>query len=314
MKPILTFVCCIFCLIASAQNDYKTEIKKLADDLMQQLKQKGNKRLAVASFTDMQNNETELGKYLAQQFSTALIRNGLDVVDRSRIDVLMEENKMNAKGLLDPKTQAKLGQLAGIELIIVGSTTPLDKTVELNVSAIDITKGSSVAATDGTITRTEAINNLLRSNVGNSGGNGSAQNTPFVPITENKDVANVLMGDKKMDLSRETCFSRGDHYLGQVCFENVLKQPLVLYLINRTSFKKYSPNTLIGTNARNCSPLILTGKDSNQNTDYDFFFHTTEQEENNRKYGKMTVTVEGCKVVIRAINSDRLYLSKTKLY
>lgn len=308
MKPILTLLLGMFCLTALAQNDYKAEMKKLADDLTQQLKQKGNKRLAVASFTDMQNNETELGKYLAQQFSSVLIRNGLDVVDRSRIDVLMDEKKMGAKGLLDPKTQTELGKLAGIEVIIVGSTTPLDKTVELTMNAIDISKGSSIAATDGTITRTEAINNLLRSNVG-SGGNGSSQNTPFVPITQNQDIANALMGDKKMDLSKETCHN-GGYYYGQVCFENILKQPLVLYYIKGSS--NYIPETMFGANARNCTPLLYTGTTSVQNANYEFYFHTTEEEHNNWKYGKISATVEGCKVVIRAINTDRLYLSKTQ--
>ena len=202
MKTVLTLLMMTFCFMAQAQNEPKIELKKLADDLTQQIKEKGNKRLAVASFTDMQNYETELGRYLAQQFSNVLIRNGLDVVDRSRIDVLMNENKMSAKGLLDPATQAKLGKLAGIEIIIVGSTTPLDKTVELTISAIDITRGSSIAATDGAITRTEAINNLLRSNVGKE--NGSIHDSPFVPMTPNQDVGSALMGDKKLDLPKET--------------------------------------------------------------------------------------------------------------
>jgi TolB-like protein len=307
MKPILTLLLIVFCFVADAQNEPKAELKKLADDLTQQIKQKGNKRLAVASFTDLQNNETELGRYLAQQFSNVLIRNGLDVVDRSRIDILMNENKMSAKGLLDPATQAKLGRLAGIEIIIVGSTTPLDQTVELTISAIDITRGSSIAATDGGISRTEAINSLLRSNIGKE--NGSVQDSPFVPVSSNQDVGSALMGDKKMDLPKETC-NKGVSYFGQVCFENLLKQPLVLYYIDGP--RNYVPKTLFGANARNCTELIYTGASSNQNVSCAFYFHTAEEEASKWRYGKMSVIVEGCKVVLRAINTDRLFLSKNK--
>ena len=293
-----------------AQSDFKQELKKLADDLTQQIMQKGNKRLAVASFTDMQNNETELGKYLAQQFSGFLIRNGLDVVDRSRIDVLMKENKMTAQGLLDPQTQVKLGQLAGIELIVKGSTTPLDKTVELTISGIDISRGSAIAATDGSIPRTEAINDLLRSKTGS--GNSSTGDTPFIPKVDNQDIMGALMGDKSIEMKKGSCEDYGD-YIGQVCFENTLKQPLVLYKIIGGN-KPYFPNMLIDVNGRNCTEILNYAYKVNklEEVSCSFYFHTAENDESKRQYGKMPVNMEPCKTKVRVINSSRLFLSKTQ--
>jgi hypothetical protein len=43
-----------------------------------------------------------------------------------------------------------------------------------------------------------------------------------------------------------------------------------------------------------------------------FLFHTTEQNEDDRLYGSMTVLVEGCKTIVRVINENRLFLSKKK--
>jgi TolB-like protein len=315
LNSILVFALCFFFDAAYAQNDSKQELKKLADDLTQQIKQKGNKRIAVASFTDQQNNVTELGKYLSQQFIVNLIRNGLDVVDRSRIEDLMEENKMSSKGLLDPKNQAKLGQLVGIEVIIVGTTTPSDKSVELIITALDITRGSGIAGTDGSITRTDAINDLLRSNVKVGGGSSSIQETPNIN-NSSKDLGYTLMGDKSFDMEIKNCLDINSKQFGQICFENTLKMPLVLW----KSQEDYNEiNMLIGSGARNCTNNLFLGYAFDKtkgkeliSNNYTFLFHTTEQNENERRYGKIQVLVEGCKVKTRVINADRLFLSKTK--
>jgi hypothetical protein len=315
-KSILVLALVTFFKVASAQNDSKQELKKLADDITQQINQKGNKRIAVANFTDQQNNVTELGKFLSQQFIVNLIRNGLDVVDRSRIEDLMEENKMNAKGLLDPKNQAKLGQLAGIEAIVVGTTTPSDKSVELVITVLDIARGSGIAGTDGSITRTDAMNNLLRSNVKTGGGSSSFQETSTINTTAVKDISYTLMGDKTLDMDSKNCNDGNFQQFGQICFENTLKIPLVLW---KAEGKIGEINMLIGSGVRNCTNNIFLGyvHDNKGGTafisdNYTFIFHTTEENENARRYGKIQILVEGCKVKTRVINADRLFLSKTK--
>ena len=305
-----------FCLNTTfAQNDSKQELKKLADDLTQQIKQKGNKRIAVANFTDQQNNVTELGKYLSQQFIVNLIRNGLDVVDRSRIEDLMEENKMSAKGLLDPKNQTKLGQLAGIEAIVTGTTTPSDKSVELIITVLDIARGSGIAGTDGSISRTDAMNDLLRSNVKSGGGSSSVQETSTINMTTTKDLGYALMGDKTLDMEIKNCQEGNGRQYGQICFENTLKIPIVLWKSEQDNDEF---NMMIGSGGRNCTNNLYLGYiDKTKGKEfisknYTFLFHTTEENEDSWKYGKIQILVEGCKVKTRVINADRLFLSKTK--
>ena len=324
MKLTKSFLAIVlgFCLNTTfAQNDSKQELKKLADDLTQQIKQKGNKRIAVANFTDQQNNVTELGKYLSQQFIVNLIRNGLDVVDRSRIEDLMEENKMSAKGLLDPKNQTKLGQLAGIEAIVTGTTTPSDKSVELIITVLDIARGSGIAGTDGSISRTDAMNNLLRSNVANGSGESMFQKTPTVeiPLDYRDNAGSILMGDKVLPMDKKGCFDEyGIKNYGQVFLENTLKIPIVLYKI--AGAETYETSIMFGVGSRNAAGArMYTGYNGTrehfkfeQNYGYTFYFHTTESNEDDRKYGTIPVLVEGCKIVVRVINEKRIFLSKTK--
>jgi len=317
MKNFLLLLVC-FCfnhfVLAQNKTDFKPELKKITDDLAQQIKLRGNKKIAVANFVDLQGNVTELGRYLAQQFSVNLIRNQMDVVDRSRLDILMDENKMNSKGLLDPKNQAKLGQMAGIEIIVTGTTSPFDNTVELTVSAIDVTRGSACAAADGTIPRTEAINSLLRSQVGNGSGSSglsSASNSPYIPQNpgRNQDPSEALLGDRSLDLPKSQCLQNMAVY-GQVYFENTLKEDLV---ISRISGKTYFTNEIkIAAGTKNSSPLLFVETNSKieSSAEYVFHFHTAEEDEGKWRYGTMSVVVNGCKVKVHAINSNRLFMKK----
>lgn len=68
---------------------------------------------------------------------------------------------MKADGLLDPKTVIKLDDMAGIEVIITGTVTPMDNSIKLTVKATDVTRGVVIAAEYGSVPRTEAINDHL---------------------------------------------------------------------------------------------------------------------------------------------------------
>src|SRR5437899_296918 len=52
----------------------------------------GKKTVAVVDFTDLQGNVTELGRYLAEEFSTALVEEprSFDVIDRIHLKVILQ--------------------------------------------------------------------------------------------------------------------------------------------------------------------------------------------------------------------------------
>jgi hypothetical protein len=111
----------------------------------------------------------ELGKYIAEAISVALTNTDLEVVDRSRLNELLEELKLTEQKLTDPENALKLGQMAGEEFIIIGTATMLDTLVAITVKELDIQKGIAIGGQRGSVPRTDAINNLMRSTVnGNS--------------------------------------------------------------------------------------------------------------------------------------------------
>ncbi len=84
-------------------------------------------RVAVMSF---ENNSTwsywgdNLGKAAADELVTQLFKTGLfSVIERTRLDSLLAEQDLGASGAVDAATAARIGQLLGAQLILMGSIT-----------------------------------------------------------------------------------------------------------------------------------------------------------------------------------------------
>ena len=82
------------------------ELQALADNFADMLVKASKKSAAVVDFTDLQGNVTELGRYLAEQISVALVvtGRGLEIVDRTHLRALLQEHKLGTAGIIDPAT------------------------------------------------------------------------------------------------------------------------------------------------------------------------------------------------------------------
>jgi TolB-like protein len=139
------------------------DIKALAANLADTLAKLSKKTVAVVDFNDLQGNVTELGRYLAEQVSVALAMTdkGIEVIDRTHLKVLLQENKLSSSGIIDPATARKLGQIAGVEVLVTGTLTPFGDSVQLAVKALDATTAHIVGAATTDIAKTKAIEELL---------------------------------------------------------------------------------------------------------------------------------------------------------
>ncbi|MGO9257696.1 MAG: FlgO family outer membrane protein [Bryobacteraceae bacterium] len=139
------------------------EIRAVAAGVTEALHKESKKTVAVVDFTDLQGNVTELGRYLAEDLSVALAGSGsgIEVVDRTHLKVLIQENKLAASGIIDPATAMKLGRIAGVEILITGSTTPFGDRVKFSIKALDTKTARIVSAATAEIARTRAVEELL---------------------------------------------------------------------------------------------------------------------------------------------------------
>jgi TolB-like protein len=159
----------ISAFMASRIHAQDREMRAIADTFAERLAKTGKKNVAVVDFTDLQGNVTELGRYLAEQMSVALALTdkGIEVIDRTHLKAIVQENKLSASGLIDPTTARKLGQLTGVEVLVTGTLTPFGDSVQLALKALDGTTARIVAASTTDVARTKAVEDLLNRDISN---------------------------------------------------------------------------------------------------------------------------------------------------
>jgi TolB-like protein len=156
----LAIIALLHCPVSFA---YEEEIKDISTNMARDIADAGKKTIAVADFTDLQGNVTELGRFLAEEFSVALAGAGtrFEVVDRIHLKSIIREHKLSATGMIDPKTARKLGKIAGVQALITGTVTPFGDNVRITVKILDTETAKIIGASTANIAKTKAIEELL---------------------------------------------------------------------------------------------------------------------------------------------------------
>ena len=150
-----------------AQKDAQKEIRILSISMAEKIANSGERTIAVVDFVDVQGNITELGRYLAEEFSVGLAgaNKGFEVIDRTYLKSILKEHKLSLTGLIDSATVKKLGKITGADAIVTGTTIPLGNIVRVTVKVLDTETARVISASAANIGNTQAIKNLLASKI-----------------------------------------------------------------------------------------------------------------------------------------------------
>jgi hypothetical protein len=165
-----------------AQN-LDNELEKIITPLTTSISNQTVKNVAIADFTLLDGTPTELGKYLAEEFTYALVsapKKTFNLIDRSRVAALIKENGLGSSGLVDANTIAKLGKMKGIDAVIAGTLTSTGNTLRLIIKVWNLETQGIIAVGRGDISKTPMIIEMEGKVV--SGGQ-SGTNTPTGSIT-----------------------------------------------------------------------------------------------------------------------------------
>lgn len=124
-------------------------LEDMASQIAADLLTAGKKRVAVVNFLDVQRKPNQAGNALTEEFSALLFGKKLTVIDRSRLDVLMNENKIGAQSLIKPSEIAHLGRLTGVQVVITGSLSQAGANTKLVLKGIDVEEATVIAAATG---------------------------------------------------------------------------------------------------------------------------------------------------------------------
>jgi hypothetical protein len=155
---------------------YEGEVQGLCTELAGKIAVSGRSTIGVADFTDISGNATELGRFLAEEVAIELGNSGkgFRIIDRNHLATLLKEHKLSASGLIDPQTARKLGQIAGIDVIITGFLTPFGDAVHVTVKALETDTATMIASAKGSIPKSATIEALLSRGIADGTGGGEA--------------------------------------------------------------------------------------------------------------------------------------------
>jgi TolB-like protein len=142
---------------------YEKEIGELSAAIAENIAKSGKTLVAVVDFTDLQGNVTELGRFIAEEFSVALAGagKGFQVMDRAHLNRILQEHKLIAAGIIDPATVSQLGPIARVEALVTGTITPFEENVWVFVKVADARTAKLISACTGNIPKTGVITELL---------------------------------------------------------------------------------------------------------------------------------------------------------
>lgn len=165
-SPYLVAVVVLASLQPLASSLHGQDFKSTANTLAGSLSASGCKTVAVVDFTDLEGNVTALGRYLAEEMSVNLsARAGnFTVIERNQLRVIIQEHRLSAAGLIDPQTAKRLGEIAGADALITGTTTTFGDSVHVIAKIIDTRTAVIIGAASYDLPRTKAIDDLLQSN------------------------------------------------------------------------------------------------------------------------------------------------------
>lgn len=160
---ISTILALILTVSVGFAESYDSQISSISSSIVEKVTASGKKSVAVADFTDLQGNVTELGRFVAEELSADLINKAtkFDVIDRSLLKGILKEHKFSMSGLVDPASLQKLGKIAGVGILITGSITPFGDTIRISCKLIVTDTAKVIGSARGDLAKTKAIEELL---------------------------------------------------------------------------------------------------------------------------------------------------------
>jgi TolB-like protein len=167
---------------------YDDQIKQLAAQLADAISKSGKKTIAVADFTDLDGNVTQLGRFLAEETSshlaaTAGAAKDFQVIDRTQLRATLKRAGLAMNGVLDPQTVGRLGDAAGVQAVVTGTLTPFADHIHLSARVLDESNSAILATSSVDIPRSKDLNDLLAE------GGSSAPIPPAAPATSSAQAA-----------------------------------------------------------------------------------------------------------------------------
>jgi TolB-like protein len=105
------------------------------------------KIIAIKDFEVIMGRNKEVGKYVQEDITTALVNSGqFNVVERLKLKSVLDELKLTQLGLTDPAGAKKVGKLLGADVILTGTLAATGEEWNVNLRLINTESGLITSA------------------------------------------------------------------------------------------------------------------------------------------------------------------------
>jgi hypothetical protein len=111
------------------------------------------KIIAVSELTYSDGRPSTDGKVVAERLTTAMANTKIvTMVERSKIEQVLGELKVQRSGAVDPESVSDIGMLLGANLVIVGTLTDIGQhKLEVDLRMVEVETGQIAAGTTGIV-------------------------------------------------------------------------------------------------------------------------------------------------------------------
>jgi len=105
------------------------------------------KIIAIKDFEVIMGRNKEVGKYVQEDITTALVNSGqFNVVERLKLQSVLDELKLTQLGLTDPEGAKEVGKLLGADVILTGTLAATGEEWNVNLRLINTESGLITSA------------------------------------------------------------------------------------------------------------------------------------------------------------------------
>lgn len=153
INPRVTFILCTLTAgaIWAGLEGYRYVSKSLTGTAVET----SRRRIAVMPLYSETGKKTRSSAIVTERLTSEIASDpGVEVIERSRLDQILNEQNIQARGLIDQVTVRKIGNILGADALVTGSVIELDgKNVEVNARLVDTQDGRILKAVNKKIAK-----------------------------------------------------------------------------------------------------------------------------------------------------------------
>jgi len=204
--------------LAEKASQLESELKLLANSIVENSVTAEKKAIAVLPFPNTNGTCTELSNYLVDELTNYMFQSAVgkvEIVERSQMDAIFSEIGNDS---LDPESLKKLGNVSGVEGLVIGKLTTIGNDLRINARIIATDSGKIFSSAAVSIARTAGVDELLSRSVrgGQTCGmnarsrGGRSKQVATMPVNNMRTMAPAMHNSTRPESAPHKKYKMGD--------------------------------------------------------------------------------------------------------